>query len=70
MSAERKPLRATAEIAADYVESLGNRPIRAGATVEELRAALAGPLPESPTEPLRVVSELAAEDSPGLAAAA
>ena len=43
---ERELLRAAADYAADFLDSLGDRPIRAEADVEELYDALGGPLPE------------------------
>ena len=68
MSEIRRLLRATAEIAADYVESLGDRPVFPDVTPEELRKALGGPLPEEPLDPSRVVSELAESAEPGVVA--
>jgi glutamate/tyrosine decarboxylase-like PLP-dependent enzyme len=63
---ERELLRRTAEIAADFVESLDERSIRPRATVDELRAALGGPLPEAPSDPLDVIEALAAAAEPGV----
>jgi glutamate/tyrosine decarboxylase-like PLP-dependent enzyme len=65
---ERELLRRTAEIAADFVESLDERPIWPPATVDELRAALGGPLPDGPTEPLEVVELLAETADRGVVA--
>jgi glutamate/tyrosine decarboxylase-like PLP-dependent enzyme len=62
----RKLFERTAAYAADFVESLPTRPVAAQAEVDELRAALGGPLPEGPSDPERVVSELAAAVDPGL----
>jgi glutamate/tyrosine decarboxylase-like PLP-dependent enzyme len=59
-------LRLTASIAADYVESLGERPVFPDATPERLRAALGGPVPEEPTDARRVVTELAEAVEPGV----
>jgi glutamate/tyrosine decarboxylase-like PLP-dependent enzyme len=59
MGDERELLRRTAEIAADFVESLDERPVWPPATVEELRSTLGGPLPERPSDPLEVVEALA-----------
>ena len=67
-SVERDLLARTAERAADYVETLGERPIRESATVEELRASLGGPLPDGPSDPATVVAELADAVEPGLIA--
>jgi glutamate/tyrosine decarboxylase-like PLP-dependent enzyme len=63
---ERELLRRTAEIAADFVETLDERSIWPPATVEELRATLGGPLPEGPSDPLAVIEALAAAAEPGV----
>jgi glutamate/tyrosine decarboxylase-like PLP-dependent enzyme len=57
---DRRLLARTAELAADFLESLDSRPIAAEAGVDELRAALHRPLPDDPTDPEAVVEELAA----------
>jgi glutamate/tyrosine decarboxylase-like PLP-dependent enzyme len=64
----RALLRRTAELAADYVESLGERPVFPAATPEELQEALGGPLPEEPLDPERVVAEFAEAAEPGVVA--
>jgi len=56
----------TAEIAADWLESLDSRPVAESATVDELRSRLGGPLPRSPVDPLVVVEDLARAAEPGL----
>jgi glutamate/tyrosine decarboxylase-like PLP-dependent enzyme len=56
---ERDLLRRTAEIAADFLDTLDERPIWPPATTGELRAALGGPLPDRPSDPRRVVETLA-----------
>jgi glutamate/tyrosine decarboxylase-like PLP-dependent enzyme len=68
MSDARDLLRRTAEIAADYVESLGERPVFPHVTPEQLRDALGGPLPEEPLDPQRVLDDLAAAAEPGVVA--
>ena len=68
MDEARRLLELTAAIAADYVESLGDRPIFPAVTPEELRAALGGPLPEQPVDAREVVTELAAAAEPGVVA--
>jgi glutamate/tyrosine decarboxylase-like PLP-dependent enzyme len=68
MSEARDLLRRTAEIAADYLESLGERPVFPQVTPEELRAALGGPLPEEPVDPEQVLEDLAAGAEPGVVA--
>lgn len=70
MTDERDLLRRTAEIAADYLESLDERPVFPSTTVQELAAALGGPLPEGPSDPLVVVEELARAVEPGVVATA
>ncbi|HXV33846.1 MAG TPA: pyridoxal-dependent decarboxylase [Gaiellaceae bacterium] len=64
--ATRDLFQRTAEIASDYLESLEERPVRPEATVEELRAALGGPLPEEPSDARAVVEQLARDADPGL----
>jgi glutamate/tyrosine decarboxylase-like PLP-dependent enzyme len=64
----RELLRRTAELAADYVESLGERPVFPHVTPEQLREALGGPLPEEPLPPEQVVEELVAGAQPGVVA--
>jgi glutamate/tyrosine decarboxylase-like PLP-dependent enzyme len=68
MSETRDLLARTAEIAADYVESLGERPVFPEVTPEQLREALGGPLPDEPLPPEQVVDELAAAADPGVVA--
>ncbi|HEV8098565.1 MAG TPA: aminotransferase class V-fold PLP-dependent enzyme [Gaiellaceae bacterium] len=68
MSEVRDLLARTAEIAADYVESLGERPVFPDVTPEQLREALGGPLPNEPLPPEQVVEELAAAAEPGVVA--
>ena len=64
----RELLQRTAEIATDFLESLDERPVRPEATVDELRAALGGPLPEQPSDALEVIEKLARDAEPGLMA--
>ena len=66
MTDERELLRRTAEIAADFVETLDDRSIWPPATVAELRAALGGPLPEEASDPLEVIEALADAAEPGV----
>ena len=58
----------TARLAADYVESLGERPVFPDVTPEQLRDALGGRLPDDPVEPQRVIDELVAAAEPGVVA--
>ena len=70
MSELRDLLHGTADLAADFLESLDRRPVFPDASVDELRARLGGPLPEGPSDPARVVEELAAAADDGLVAMA
>jgi glutamate/tyrosine decarboxylase-like PLP-dependent enzyme len=56
----RELLRETADLAADYLESLPERPVFPSVDLEALRARLGGPVPEAATDPREVVAELAA----------
>ncbi|MFY1693149.1 pyridoxal phosphate-dependent decarboxylase family protein [Plantactinospora sp. WMMB782] len=56
----------TARIAADWLRSLDRRPVAGPATVDELRARFAAPLPDNPADPLLVLEELARDVEPGL----
>jgi glutamate/tyrosine decarboxylase-like PLP-dependent enzyme len=64
----RELLAHTAAIAADYLESLGERQVFPDVTQAELRAALGGPLPEEPVASGTVVADLAAAAEPGVVA--
>jgi glutamate/tyrosine decarboxylase-like PLP-dependent enzyme len=59
----RELLHETADLAADFLESLPDRPVHPNAPVDELRARLGGPVPEGSTDPREVVAELAAVGS-------
>ncbi|CAN5705329.1 hypothetical protein BH20ACT14_BH20ACT14_02900 [soil metagenome] len=65
---ERELLRRTAEIAADFLDSLDERPVWPAASVEELRREIGGPLPSVPIDPLTVVEALAAAADRGVVA--
>jgi glutamate/tyrosine decarboxylase-like PLP-dependent enzyme len=58
----------TAELAATFYDTLDERPVYPRATVDELRAEFAGPLPEEPTDASTVIAELAAAADRGLVA--
>jgi glutamate/tyrosine decarboxylase-like PLP-dependent enzyme len=64
----RELLADTASYAADFLQGLPERPVAASAGVDELRAALGGPLPERPADPREVVAQLAAAADPGVVA--
>ena len=68
MSEPRDLLRRTAELAADYVESLDSRPVFPQVDPEALRAALGGPMPEEPVPAEAVLDELAEAAEPGVVA--
>ena len=63
---ERELLHRTADHAADFIETLGERPVRAAASVEELIEALGGPLPERGTDDLAVLDSLVKAAEAGL----
>lgn len=65
---ERELFRQVADHAADFVETLETRPIRADADVEELTSSLGGPLPDGPTDPRAVIASLVEKVEPGLCA--
>ncbi len=70
MTDERELLRRTAEIAADILDGLDERPVFPRHSLDEIGAALGGPLPESPSDPLEVVELLAREVDKGVVATA
>jgi glutamate/tyrosine decarboxylase-like PLP-dependent enzyme len=60
----------TARLAADFYDTLDERPVYPRVSAAELREALAGPLPNGPTDPATVIAELAAAADPGIVAEA
>jgi glutamate/tyrosine decarboxylase-like PLP-dependent enzyme len=56
----RELLHETADLAADFLESLPDRPVFPDVDVDELRTRLGGPVPDDPTDAREVVAELAA----------
>ena len=58
--------RHTADYAAQFHETLDDRPVHARATFDELVEALGGPLPDEGGEDVDVVSELIAAGEPGV----
>jgi glutamate/tyrosine decarboxylase-like PLP-dependent enzyme len=66
MPDRRTLLRQTADLAADFLDGVGDRPVRATATHDELVAAFGGPLERGGEAPGEVVSELARIADPGL----
>jgi len=65
---ERELLHLTADYAADFLASLDERPIREEATLDELTAALGGPLPQSGMDPRAVIASLVDAADPGVVA--
>ena len=63
----RQLLDFTSSIAAEFLESLPQRPVLPALDVDELRRALGGPLPEETTSPIEVIAELARAADPGIA---
>jgi glutamate/tyrosine decarboxylase-like PLP-dependent enzyme len=68
MTDTRALLRRTAELAADFLDSLGDRPVFPRVSADELRESLGAPLQDAPLEPEHVVEQLAAAADPGLVA--
>jgi glutamate/tyrosine decarboxylase-like PLP-dependent enzyme len=68
VSDERELLRRTAEIAADILDGLDERPVFPALSLDEIRAALGGPFPNAPADPLEVVELLAREVDKGVVA--
>jgi glutamate/tyrosine decarboxylase-like PLP-dependent enzyme len=60
----------TAKLAADFYDTLDERPVYPRVSAAELREAFARPLPEGPTAASTVIAELAAAVDPGLVAEA
>jgi glutamate/tyrosine decarboxylase-like PLP-dependent enzyme len=65
-----RALESAAARAQEYLDGLGRRPVRAAASVSELRAQLAEPLADEGLPPEVVVRELARAAEPGLVASA
>ncbi len=63
-------LDAAVHAARAYLASLPSRPVGARASLQELRAALGGPLPQEGTDAARVVTELARDADAGIVATA
>jgi glutamate/tyrosine decarboxylase-like PLP-dependent enzyme len=64
----RELLRLTAERAADYRASVGERPVSPSVDIGRLRQALGGPLPREGSDPRTVVEQLADVVEPALVA--
>ena len=70
MSEHRAALESAFEHASRFLAGVRERPVGGQAGLEDLRAALGGPLPEDGIDPGRVVDELARAAEPGLVASA
>ena len=68
MSDVRDLLRRTADLAADFLDSLDDRPVFPRVSVDELRRSLGGPIPAGPSDPEEVIERLAAAADPGIVA--
>jgi glutamate/tyrosine decarboxylase-like PLP-dependent enzyme len=60
----------TADLATDYLTSLDERPVVKPVDLAALRAAMGGPLPDGPTDPVEVVESLARAADPGIVGSA
>src|SRR6476659_7705342 len=60
----------TAEIASTYLGSLDARPVSRPVDLAALRSAMGGALPDGPSDPTRVIEDLARSADPGLLASA
>ena len=56
------------EQALEFLNSLPDRPVAPRASFEELTAALGGPLPEAPQDPVAIVRDLSSRLEPGMVA--
>ncbi|MBI3845702.1 MAG: aspartate aminotransferase family protein [Planctomycetes bacterium] len=61
-------LRRAYDLATEYLEHVGTRPVGARTSLESLRSSLAKPLPDDGVDPDRVIEELARDAEPGLVA--
>jgi glutamate/tyrosine decarboxylase-like PLP-dependent enzyme len=60
----------TAKLAADFYDTLDERPVYPRVSAAELREAIARPLPDGPTDASAVIAELSSAVDPGLVAEA
>lgn len=66
----RSLLHQVADDAADFLESLPQRPVGVTASAQDIFAALEKPLPESPLSPASVLKDMVRDIDPGLVASA
>ena len=67
MTESRDLLARTAELSADYLESLDERPVLPAIDVDALREALTRPLQDEPIDAREVLEQLVADADPGIA---
>ena len=70
MPDQRSLLRQTADLAADFLDGVEDRPVGGSASRDQLMAALGGPLPAHGEGPPDVVANLARSADPGIVASA
>jgi glutamate/tyrosine decarboxylase-like PLP-dependent enzyme len=70
VSDQNELLRRTAEIAVEILDGLDERPVFPRHSLDEIGAALGGPFPDSPADPLEVIGLLAREVDRGAVATA
>ncbi|HSG40767.1 MAG TPA: aspartate aminotransferase family protein, partial [Thermoanaerobaculia bacterium] len=63
-------LKRTADLAIEFLEGLPERRVGPAISIEDLRAALGGPLPEQGEDPGQVIENLVRAADPGLVAMA
>src|SRR6478609_11307927 len=68
MSELRDLLHTTADLSADFYDTLSTRPVYPEVGADDLREALGGPLPLQPSDPRLVLEQLADAADPGLVA--
>jgi glutamate/tyrosine decarboxylase-like PLP-dependent enzyme len=67
---DQELLRHTADIAASFLDGLADRPVGRPIPVDEMRAALGGPMPARPIDAEAVIDDLAAGAGAGIVASA
>jgi glutamate/tyrosine decarboxylase-like PLP-dependent enzyme len=70
MTTTADTLRQAAELGIRYLDGIDERPVARPADLQQLRVALARPLPDEPEDPATVISELSRAVDPGLVASA
>ena len=68
MDETRALLRRTADHAADFLDTLDERPVFPSVTVEQLWEQLGGRMRDEPTDPATVIDQLVAGAGPGVVA--